>query len=151
MSQNDEFEELREDFAGKARERERRRLEKLWAKMIPTDNEITLRWLEPAVDGEPRDVEAIIGNERMEWRCPPEYRDGMELRKRRARDYDKAAEVWATWRWHMMRGTPVTERDVYQTEPGYRPPTFVWEEGLEQAAEPVKRKPGRPPKEASAA
>lgn len=152
MAQNDEFEELRDDFAAKQAAREQRRLQKLWAKLIPIDSEITCRFLDPLIEGQPSDVECVVAGNTISYRVEPEWVDLNGPHKRRTKDYAKQVEKWATWKWHTARGTPVTDRDVYQYEPGYKPPTFAWEPGPgEEVAAPVaKRGPGRPKAQAAA-
>lgn len=128
MAQNDEFEELRDDYASKQAARERRRLEKLWAKMEPISTEIRCRWLEPLVEGGPSDAEAVIAGVIENYTVWAEFATLGGMQKRRTRDYQKVVERWALWKWHTARSTPVSERDVYLTEPGFAPPTFVWPE-----------------------
>lgn len=104
--------------------------------MRPISREIEMKWQ----DGEPANgdvavCQAIIGGETWEHIIEPEWMDGDKPRRRLAKDYKGMAEKWALWRWHTIRGTPVTERDAYLLEPNFEPPTFVW-----------KRNPGRPPK-----
>lgn len=119
-----------EAYARKMAERERRRLERLWAKSatlrVKAGAEIGLRWVLPPVDGEAADAQITVGDEEMEYTVEPIYRTMDGEHKRRTKDYAKQVEKWALWKWHTMRGTPVSDRDVYLTEPGFAEPAFVW-------------------------
>lgn len=155
MSSNDEFEELRDDFQQKEARRQRRIMEKKWAKILPISQTINCRWLAPIVKGEEAEVEVNISGVVLhhsvgqQVRLDQDGHWGQHLDIKRY-GYKGAVEKWALWKWHTARGTPVDERDNYFTEPGYEAPTFVWEP--EPVAEPVVEtaKRGRPAKVSAA-
>lgn len=125
---------------------DRQVLEIQWRHMKNVGHSIACKWLDPLVEGEAAEAEYEINGFVRGLLVEPEIPMlGGIVRKRRLREYQKRVELIALGRWHMDRGTPVTERDVYRTEPGYKPPTFVWAETT--ATSPVaeqKRGPGRP-------
>lgn len=153
---SDEFEELREDFQAREGRRLRRVLERKWKAMKAIPHTINCAFLGPVVKGEEVDVEVQIGDAVLR------HTVGRLVRVEQGGDpvlepdckrlgYKGAVEKWALWKWHTHRGTPVDERDNYQLEPDFEPPTFVWEETPTVAApaEEAPKRRGRKPKVAA--
>ncbi len=142
----DEFEELREDFAEKQRQRDLRAMRKKWAKVRPISNEVLCRFTDPEpAKGEQKevDVEVTIDGNVLRYGVGGQVRSDQEGRmvfdpNVKRLGYRGAVEKWALWKWHTARGTPVDERDNYQPEPDYQPPKFVWGESPAKLGRPRK-------------
>ena len=146
-------------FAAKQAAAYRRKLERIWARLVPIETCVSLRWL----DGEPTgrqeaDAEVVI-NGRIDRVTVGETRktiDGEVFDPEvRRYGYRGAVERWALWKWHTARGTPLNERgEKYELEPGFAGPSYEWTEPdaikVEGTLTLPKRR-GRPPKVAQAA
>jgi hypothetical protein len=113
-----------------------------WDNIEDVGHEISLKWLDPLIEGEGAECEYLIGSAEFRLAVDPVIGIVGGERQRRIRDYAGVVEKAALRKWHTLRGTPVTDRDEYQTEPGFKPPVFVWEAATIDET-PRRRGPGK--------
>lgn len=144
MAQTDEFEELREDYADKQKQRHQRLMRKRWSAISDIGNTISCQWL-TLPDGPVATALVTVGEEEHEYVSDGTTieRDGRLafldpfFAKHGGRDKDahrRVVEAYALWKWHTARGTPVDERDNYLLEPDYEAPKFKWTAKVAKAA-----------------